>query len=135
MINPIKILMADDEPDVLEILAKKVAAEGYVVIQARDGEEALAKIHQESPDVILLDLTMPKKDGFEVLKEVRSNPNPLKWQPVIIISARGELEDMNKSYTLEADHYMHKPCTISDILKAIKLMVSLIPQHKGKNET
>lgn len=126
----IKVLMADDEPEVLEIMAKKVAHQGFDVLTAHDGEEAWQKICQESPDVILLDLTMPKRDGFEVLKELRQNPPTSKWQPVIIVSARGELQDMKKGYDLEADHYIIKPCNISDVVKAIKLMVSLIPQRK-----
>ena len=126
----IKVLMADDEPEVLEIMAKKVAHQGFDVLTAHDGEEAWQKICQESPDVILLDLTMPKRDGFEVLKELRQNPPAAKWQPVIIVSARGELQDMKKGYDLEADHYIIKPCNINDVVKAIKLMVSLIPQRK-----
>ena len=130
MLGSIKILMADDEPDVLDIMAKKVAMEGYTVIKANDGDEAWQKIQQESPDVIVLDLTMPKKDGLEILKELRENPPSLKWQPVIIVSARRELEDLHKGFSLEADHYITKPCNVADILKAIKLMLNLIPQRK-----
>ncbi len=128
----IKILMADDEPDVLAILAKKVAKEGYFVLTAKDGEEAWQKIQMESPDIIILDLTMPKKDGLEILRDLRANPPSSKWQAVIIVSARDELEDMQKGYSLEADHYISKPCTVEDILKAIRLMIALIPQRKSK---
>ena len=130
-----KILIADDDPIILEILTKRVAQEGYIVIAASNGEMAWQKIQQESPDVIILDLTMPKKDGFEVLKLVRENTSKIRWQPVIIVSARSELEDMRKGYTLEADHYLSKPCSMEDILKAIKLMISLIPRRKLQSET
>ena len=131
----LKVLMADDEPDVLEIMAKKVRQAGYTVVTASNGEEALAKIRSESPDVILLDLNMPKMDGFMVLKNLRENPTGSKWQPVIIVSARNELDDMKEGFSLEADHYITKPCNVTDILKAIRLMVNLIPQRKTAEES
>lgn len=126
----IKVLMAEDEPEVLSIMSKKVAAEGYTVITASDGEEAWEKIQRESPDVIVLDLIMPKRNGFEVLRNIREQPTSGRWQPVIIVSAKRELEDLQEGYTLEADHYITKPCQIEDILRSIKLMIRLIPQHK-----
>ena len=130
----VKVLMADDEPEILNIMAKKVTLAGFSVITAGDGEEAWEKIQNESPDVIVLDLTMPKMDGFTVLKNLREKPPKNKWQPVIIVSARAELIDMQKGFSLEADHYISKPCSIDDILKGIRLMMSLIPQRKITGE-
>ena len=130
----IKVLLADDEQDILEIMSKKIRIEGYEVVTARDGLAAWDLIVSESPDVILLDLTMPKMDGFSVLKKLREHPPSDKWQPVIIVSGLNELEDMQKGLAMEADHYITKPCRIDDILKAIRLMVSLIPQRKSKSE-
>jgi len=130
----IKVLIADDEKDVLDIMKKRIEAAGYTVVVASDGEEAWEKIKSESPDVIVLDLTMPKRDGLDVLKDLRGNPPSAKWQPVIIVSARGELEDMKKGLSLEADHYIAKPCDAEVILKGIRLMTSLIPQRKSKLE-
>ncbi len=132
--SPIKVLMADDEPDVLAIMAKKIKAAGYDVVTAVDGQEAWDKIIVENPDVILLDITMPKLEGFEVLKRLRETPPSKKWQPVIIISAREELTDIQKGYSLEADHYLTKPCNIDDVLSGIRLMAQLIPQHKTPGE-
>lgn len=132
--NTVKVLIADDEKDVLEIMEKKIAAAGYIVVTADNGQEAWEKIQSEVPDVILLDLTMPKMDGFEVLKHLRENPPTTKWQPVIIISAHGELENMTKGFSLEADHYITKPCDMEVVLRGIRLMVSLIPQRKTKTE-
>ena len=126
--------MADDEADVLAVMSKKFLAQGYAVIQARDGEEAWEKIQSESPDLVLLDLNMPKLNGFEVLKAMRDHPPLDKWQPVIIISTRGELEDIQKGISLDAEHYITKPCTIEDVLKGVKLMVKLIPHHKTPGE-
>lgn len=131
MNSQIKILMADDEEDILSVMSKKIAKEGYQVVTAKDGKEAWEKIQSESPDIILLDLTMPRMDGFQVLKNLRENPPSAKWQPVIIVSARRELEDMQKGFSMEADHYISKPCTVADILKAIQLMIKLIPQRKS----
>lgn len=129
-----KILVADDEPEVLEICAKKIKEAGYQVVTAKDGQEALDKIYKDVPDVIVLDIRMPKLDGFEVLKKLRANPIPHKWQPVIIVSALGELEDIKKGYSLEADYYIGKPCAIEVILKGIVTMLHLIPVRKTQEE-
>ena len=75
---------------------------------------------------MLLDLNLPKLNGFDVLKEIRKNYND-KWRPVIIISAQNELEIVKKSYNLEADHYLAKPCTLENVLRGIRTMISLIP--------
>ena len=133
LLTSIKVLMAEDESEVLSIMSKKVAAEGYTVITANDGEEAWEKIQKESPDVIVLDLIMPKRNGYEVLRRVREQPTSARWQPVIIVSAKRELEDLQEGYALEADHYITKPCQIEDILRSIKLMIRLIPQHKRRS--
>jgi len=126
--------MADDEPEVLDIMTKKIAHQGFDVVPALDGLEAWEKIQSESPDVILLDLNMPKMNGFEVLKALRDHPSPDKWQPVIIISTRGELEDIQKGLSMEAEHYIVKPCSVDNILTAIRLVAKLIPHHKSPSE-
>ena len=127
--HPIKILIADDEDVVLEIMAKKIASQGYEVIIARDGQEAWNKILSEIPDIIILDLNMPKMDGWATLSQLRLHPPTKRWQPVIIVSAQSELENFKKGVSMEADHYLTKPCQIEDVLKAIRLMLSLIPQR------
>jgi CheY-like chemotaxis protein len=127
--HPVKILVADDEEVVLEIMARKIASHDYEVITAKDGQEAWAKIVSELPDVIILDLNMPVMDGWSVLSQLRRNSPCKRWQPVIIVSAQNELESFRKGMDMEADHYLSKPCQIEDILKAIRLMLSLIPQH------
>lgn len=124
-----KILIADDDQDIVEYLKKRLIQEEYEVVEAHDGEEAILKVQQDNPDIILLDLTMPKKNGFEVLKEVRERFKD-RWRPIIIISANTELEAVKKSYTMEADHYLTKPCTIENVLKGIRIMISLIPMRQ-----
>jgi DNA-binding response OmpR family regulator len=125
----IKILLADDEEGMLSIMSKKVTSVGYEAILARDGEEAWTKIKSENPDVIILDLNMPKMDGWQVLKELRSNPPSKKWQPVIIVSTAGEVRNIQTGFDMQADHYLIKPCLLEDIIKAIRLMISLIPMR------
>jgi DNA-binding response OmpR family regulator len=128
-----KVLIVDDEPDVTYTLSKQLAKEGYAVVTASDGEEALAKVKSDDPDILVLDLMLPKKNGYEVLKELRQNFKD-KWRPVVIVSAREELESVQQCYGLEADHYLTKPCTIENLLKALRIMVSLIPAHKTPDE-
>ena len=121
-----KLLLADDDRDVVEMLQKRLSEEGYEIVTALDGEEALLKVEKDNPDVILLDLMMPKLNGFEVLKEIRKKFKD-KWRPVIIISAKTELDSVKTCYGLDADHYLTKPCTIDNILRGIRTMISLIP--------
>ena len=124
-----KLLIVDDEKDIVETLKKRLVQEGYEVTVAFDGEEALLKIKEDNPDVILLDLMLPKLNGFEALKQIREKFKD-KWRPIIIVSAENDLEAVKKSYNLEADHYLTKPCTMENILRGIRTMISLIPLRK-----
>ena len=121
-----KILVVDDEKDVVESVASGLKRREYDVCVAYDGQAALEQVKEFNPDVILLDLTMPKLNGFEVLKEIREKHND-RWRPVIIVSAHAELETFRQCYSMEADHYLTKPCTMEHILKGIETMISLIP--------
>jgi len=124
-----KLLVVDDDKDIVESIKQSLIREGYEVVVAFDGEEALLKVKTDNPDVILLDLTLPKINGIEVLKEIREKHKD-KWRPVIIISAENELESVKQCYALEADHYLTKPCTIENILRGVRTMISLIPARK-----
>lgn len=123
-----KILVVDDDREIIESLKSILLKEGYEVVVAFDGEEALAKVKDDNPDIILLDLILPKLNGYEVLKEIRQKYTD-KWRPVIIISAKTELESVSKCYALEADHYLTKPCRTENLLRGIRTMISLIPQR------
>jgi len=124
-----KLLVVDDDKDIVETTKNLLSREGYVVVTALDGEEALNKIKEENPDIIILDLNLPKLNGFEVLKEVRDKFKD-RWRPVIILSGATELESVKKCYSLEADHYLTKPCTIEMLLRGISTMISLMPLRK-----
>lgn len=120
-----KILVVDDSVDIAETVKNRLKREGYEAVSAFDGEDALVKVKEEDPDIIILDLMMPKLNGFEVLREIREKHNE-RWRPVIIVSAKDEIESLEQCYNLEADHYLTKPCSIENILKGVKTMISLM---------
>jgi DNA-binding response OmpR family regulator len=120
-----KLLVVDDDKEIVDSLGLRLRREGYEVTVAYDGEEALVRVKEDNPDVILLDLMLPRVNGFEVLKEIRQKYKD-KWRPIIIISAKHELEAVKECYGLEADHYLTKPCSIENILRGIETMISLI---------
>jgi DNA-binding response OmpR family regulator len=123
-----KILVVDDEKDIVDFVSARLKREGYEVVTAFDGEEALAQIKAEDPALIILDLMMPKLNGLEVLKQLRENPAE-KWRPVIIVSGNAELESIKKCYSMEADLYLTKPCTMDNLVKGVKSMISFIPMR------
>ncbi|MFC1708571.1 response regulator [Candidatus Omnitrophota bacterium] len=123
-----KILVVDDDKDIVERLESKLKREGYESVVAYDGKQALNKVAKDNPDIIILDLMLPELNGFDVLQEIRQKHNE-RWRPVIIVSARDELVSLKKGYNMEADHYITKPCNLEDILQGIKTMISLMPHR------
>jgi DNA-binding response OmpR family regulator len=121
-----KILVVDDEKDIVDPVSARLKREGYEVVTAFDGEEALIKVKTEDPDLIILDLMMPKLNGMEVLKQLREN-SAGKWRPVIMVSANAELEAIKKCYNMEADLYLTKPCTMEHLVRGVRTMISFIP--------
>lgn len=102
-----KILIAEDEEVLVNVLKDRFEAEGWDVTVAKDGVEAVEAINKSKFDLVLLDLLMPKKDGFEVLKEVRGNPE-LKNLPIIVLSNLGGDDDIKKALALGANDYFVK---------------------------
>jgi DNA-binding response OmpR family regulator len=120
-----KVLVVEDEVDILQVMQRKIAGAGYQVVEAQDGEEALRKIAGESPDVILLDLILPKIDGLQVLKELKARYAPENWIPVIVVTAREDIDTFNEEFFAMADYYIQKPCRMTDIIRAIHLMLKI----------
>ncbi len=115
-----KLLICEDEPGLLEVLKNRFEEEGWDVTTALDGELALAAITKERFDLVLLDLLMPKKTGFEVLQEVKSNPI-YKDLPIIVLSSLGMDEDIKKALALGAsDYYVKSQHPIGEILEKAK---------------
>lgn len=103
-----KVLIADDEPDILEILKYNLEKEGYQVLTAKDGNEALDKARQNQPDLIVLDMMMPKKNGMEVLELLRLQPM-FKDTLIMFLTALNDESTQLKGFSTGADDYVSKP--------------------------
>ena len=120
-----KVLVVDDEEVVRKVLRKHLAKLGYEVKEAADGEQALEELENDNFDLVICDIMMPKKDGWQVLKEIKSNPK-IAHIPVIVLTAKNECADMRKGYKLDADYYITKPFSQAQLIYEIKLMLGEI---------
>ena len=111
-----KILVADDDRNIAELLRLYLEKEGYTTELAADGEEAVAKFNADTPDLVLLDIMMPKLDGWQVCREIRKKSNC----PIIMITAKGETFDKVLGLELGADDYVVKPFDAKEIVARIK---------------
>jgi DNA-binding response OmpR family regulator len=128
-VKQFRILVVDDEKRILNFLKTKLKASGYEVLTASSGFEALEQAQAQEPDMILLDILMPKKDGFETLKELRS----FSSAPVIILSAKGADIDKIKGLGLGADDYLPKPFNPDELIARIEAVKRRIePAEKRK---
>ena len=116
-----KILIVDDEEVIRKFIKIHLAKLGYEVVEAADGEQALEQLGKDDFDLLICDILMPKKDGWEVIREARSNPKT-KSIPVIVLTAKNEDSDMFKGYDLGANYYMTKPFTKAQLIYGLKLM-------------
>lgn len=116
-----KILVVDDEEVIRKFLRIQLAKLGYAVKEAADGEQALEKLGKDDFDLLICDILMPNKNGWEVLREVRSNPR-MKDIPIIVLTAKNEDSDIFKGYDCGANYYMTKPFTKAQLLYGLKLM-------------
>ncbi len=111
-----KILIVDDEKNIVDIIAFNLKKEGYQVIKAADGEEGVKKAMEENPDLILLDIMMPKMDGYEACKKIREKKNT----PIIMLTARAEELDKVLGLELGADDYVTKPFGVRELMARVK---------------
>ncbi len=132
-----KILIADDEPDILEILKYNLENEGYYVLTARDGDEALDKAKKEHPDLIVLDIMMPKKNGVEVCELLRMQPS-FRNTLILFLTALSDEETQIKGLETGADDYISKPISpkvfiskINSLFRRIKNTDSSIISIEG----
>ncbi len=115
-----KILVADDRPDNITLLARYLEYEGYEHIIARDGLETLEKVRDELPDLVLLDVNMPHKDGFLVLEEIRGDPAVQHIPVIILTAARLDPSDVQSGLNLGADDYVTKPFDRHELMARIR---------------
>lgn len=115
-----KVMVVEDDEHISKVYEIKLAKEGIIASVARDGEEAVTKIASEKPDLILLDLMLPKKDGFGVLEDIKKVPE-LATIPVIILSNLGQKTDQDRALALGANEYLVKvDYPIQEIIDKVK---------------
>ena len=117
-----KILIADDEANILISLEYLMKREGYSVSVARDGQQAIEAILRERPALVLLDVMMPKKTGFEVCQEVRAN-DAVKNTLILMLTAKGRDTDVAKGVGSGADAYMTKPFSTRELVQKVRQML------------
>ncbi|MBB6713750.1 response regulator transcription factor [Clostridium gasigenes] len=124
----IKILIADDNKQITSILEEYSKSQGYAPIIALDGLEAITKFIEEKPDVVLLDVMMPKKDGFDVCRDIRKISNV----PVIMVTARGEDFEKIMGLDIGADDYIVKPFSPSEVMARVRAILRRISRDDEK---
>src|SRR5256714_1933516 len=128
MHNPPRILIVDDNETNRDILATRLATHGYELTQAADGEEALAAAKEQLPDLILLDVMMPKLDGIEVTRRIKSDPN-LPFMPIILVTAKAASEDVVTGLEAGADEYLTKPIDQMALVARVKSVLRIKELH------
>jgi signal transduction histidine kinase len=119
-----KILIVDDAIDTVELLRKRFHSEGYDTAEAYDGEEALKRVDEYSPDLIVLDVMMPKIDGYEVCHRLKMDENR-KYIPVLMLTAKGEIESKVKGLEIGADDYLAKPFDYKELSARVKSLLTI----------
>ena len=118
-----KVLIADDEPNILISLEFLMKREGHQVVVARDGDEALAAIRRERPDLVLLDVMMPGKTGFDVCAAVRADES-LAATKIVLLTAKGRDTDVAKGTALGADAYVTKPFSTKELAARVRELLA-----------
>lgn len=121
-----KILVVDDEVYIVHILDFSLRMEGYDVVTALDGEQALEKVDSERPDLIVLDIMMPKLDGYDTCKRLKESPET-RDIPIILLSAKGRNVDQRMGFEAGANDYITKPFSPRKLVEKIN---SMLPQQK-----
>jgi two-component system, OmpR family, alkaline phosphatase synthesis response regulator PhoP len=115
-----RVLVVDDEPGIVDIARANLEAQGYQVIGAHDGQEALEKIRTEKPDLVVLDILMPEMDGWQVLQNMETDAE-IAGIPVIMLTARVSDEDVLRGLEAGAVEYMTKPFYPQELVAAVKI--------------
>jgi DNA-binding response OmpR family regulator len=116
---PKSILVVEDDKEIRDLLSHYLAKEGFAPLPAPDGETAIAKARKEKPDLVLLDILLPKADGLEVLRAIRSSPG-IEGTPVVMMTAKGSETDRVVGLELGADDYITKPFSPREVVARIK---------------
>ena len=128
MHSPPRILIVDDHETNRDILITRLGMHGYELLQAADGEEALASARENLPDLILLDVMMPKLDGFEVCRRLKSDPD-LPFMPIILVTAKADSKDVVAGLEAGADEYLTKPLDQLALVARVKSVLRIKELH------
>jgi adenylate cyclase len=126
--QPALILIADDNEANLDILETRLGSQGYAVSTARDGEEAVARAQTDLPDLILLDVMMPKLDGFEVCRRLKANTS-LPFMPIILVTAKADTKDVVAGLDMGADEYLTKPVDQTALVARVRSILRIKSLH------
>ncbi len=121
-----KILVADDEPTIVRLMEFILARQGHEMIVAVNGEEALQKIRAEQPDLVLLDIMMPRIDGYEVAQQLRADPATARL-PIIMLSAKAQEEDIRRGVEVGVDKYVTKPFSPEHLVHIVSEYLNRLP--------
>jgi len=116
------VLVADDDDDILLLVATRLRRDGFEVITARNGEEALALARERQPVIAVLDIGMPKLDGLEVLQRIRADQT-LKDMLVLLLTAKAQESDVRRGYEVGADAYVRKPFSPADLSARVQELI------------
>ena len=119
-----RVLVVDDHPPTVRLIQNALEQEGFSVITATNGAECLIAVHQDSPDVVILDVIMPVMDGLQTLRVLREN-EATKTLPVIVLSVRDSDQDVLDGWRIGADLYLTKPFKLDDLLAAVKRIIEV----------
>jgi len=126
-----KVLVVDDEPDVLLLCRVNLEFEGYEVIEAVDGEQAMEQARSESPDVVLLDVMMPKMDGWQVLSAIKAD-EALEHIPVVMLTAKVQDQDQIRGWSRGAADYIAKPFSPLALSQVLQDVLSTDPEDEER---
>jgi class 3 adenylate cyclase/CheY-like chemotaxis protein len=126
--EPACILVVDDNPANIEIIEMRLASQGYRILTAADGEDAIAQARTHLPDLILLDVMMPKKDGFQVCRELKGDPS-LPFMPIILVTAKGDTKDIIAGLESGGDEYLTKPVDTAALLARVRSILRIKALH------
>ncbi|AFZ53243.1 response regulator transcription factor [Cyanobacterium aponinum UTEX 3222] len=128
-----KLLLIDDDPNLILLVKDYLEFNGYEVITANHGREAIKILEQDTPDLIICDVMMPEMDGYNFVQEIRQNPS-LEWLPVIFLSAKGQSKDRIKGLTQGADVYMVKPFEPDELVAQVKSTLNQTMRLMGSSQ-
>lgn len=126
-----KILVVDDEPDVLLLCRVNLEFEGYDVVEAHDGEQAMQQVRAERPDAVLLDVMMPKMDGWQVLAAIKDDPE-LAHIPVVMLTAKVQDQDQIRGWSSGAAEYITKPFSPLALSQVVEDVLSNDPEEEER---